>query len=254
MIEIVEKNGKLVGTVAIAIAVVVATSIAARSWERVRTKPKERDIKVTGSAKRRIVSDLIEWSATVSTTNPDRTAAYRSLQDSVTRTRAFLAQKGLKEAEVAVGSAAVRELVESEVTGSGEQRVERRVFKGYAMSQSISIRSNDVAKVERVSREITGLMEQGVIVTSGEPSYYYTKLGELKIEMLAEASKDARTRAVKMLESAGGGRLGKLLDANMGVININPANSTAVSWEGNNDTTTLEKDIITTATISYELL
>ena len=254
MIEIVEKNGKLVGTVAIAIAVVVATSIAARSWERVRTKPKERDIKVTGSAKRRIVSDLIEWSATVSTTNPDRTAAYRSLQDSVTRTRAFLAQKGLKEAEVAVGSAAVRELVESEVTGSGEQRVERRVFKGYAMSQSISIRSNDVAKVERVSREITGLMEQGVIVTSGEPSYYYTKLGELKIEMLAEASKDARTRAVKMLESAGGGRLGKLLDANMGVININPANSTAVSWEGNNDTTTFEKDIITTATISYELL
>ncbi len=57
-----------------------------------------------------------------------------------------------------------------------------------------------------------------------------------------------------MLESAGGGRLGKLLDANMGVININPANSTAVSWEGNNDTTTFEKDIITTATISYELL
>ena len=74
------------------------------------------------------------------------------------------------------------------------------------------------------------------------------------IKSLAEASKDARTRAVKMLESAGGGKLGKLLDANMGVININPANSTAVSWEGNNDTTTLEKDIITTATISYELL
>jgi hypothetical protein len=254
MIEIVEKNGRLVGTVAIAIAVVVATSIAARSWERVRTKPKERDIKVTGSAKRRIVSDLIEWSATVSTTNPDRTAAYRSLQDSVTKTRAFLTQKGIKEAEIAVGSAAVRELVESEVVGSGVERVERRVFKGFAMSQSVSVRSLEVAKVEVVSREITGLMEQGVVVSSEAPSYYYTKLGELKIEMLAEASKDARTRAVKMLESAGGGRLGKLLDANMGVININPANSTATSWEGNNDTTTLEKDILTIARITYELL
>lgn len=254
MIEIVEKNGKLVGTIALAVAMVVATSIAARSWERVRTKPKERDIKVTGSAKRRIVSDLIEWSATVSTTNPDRTAAYRSLRDSVSKTQAFLVEKGIKEAEIAVGSASVRELVDSEVVGTGAERVERRVFKGYAMSQSISVRSVDVAKVERVSREITGLMEQGVIVSSEAPSYFYTKLGELKIEMLAEASKDARTRAVKMLDSAGGGKLGKLLDANMGVININPANSTAVSWEGNNDTTTLEKDIITTATIAYELL
>jgi len=31
----------------------------------------------------------------------------------------------------------------------------------------------------------------------------------------------------------------------MGVINVNPANSSTTSWEGNNDTTSLEKDIIT---------
>ncbi|HTE53804.1 MAG TPA: SIMPL domain-containing protein [Kofleriaceae bacterium] len=253
MIEI-EKNGRLIGTVAIAIAVVAATTIASHSWERVRNKPKERDIKVTGSAKRRIVSDLIEWSATVSAQNEDRTAAYRSLHEQVAKTHAFLISKGLKEAEIAVNSATVRELVENEVVGTGEQRVERRVFKGYAMNQSISVRSIDVPRVEKVSREITDIMEQGVLITSQSPSYYYTKLGGLKIEMLAEASKDARTRAVKMLDSAGGAHLGKLTDADMGVINVNPANSTATSWEGNNDTSTLEKDIITIVHITYELL
>lgn len=252
MIEL-EKNGRLIGTVAIAAAVVAATTIAAHSWERVRTRPKERDIKVTGSAKRRIVSDLIEWSATVTAQNPDRTAAYRSLHEQVAKTHAFLSAKGIKEAEIAVNSAAVRELVETEVTGIGAERVERRVFKGYAMSQSIAVRSRDVARVEKLSREITDLLEQGVSITSQAPEYFYTRLGELKIEMLAEASKDARTRAVKMLESAGGGAPGKLVDADMGVINVNPANSTATSWEGNNDTSSLEKDIITIVHITYEL-
>ncbi len=39
----------------------------------------------------------------------------------------------------------------------------------------------------------------------------------------------------------------------MGVINVNPANSTETSWEGNNDTTSLEKDIITIVHVTFEL-
>lgn len=253
MVEI-EKNGRLIGTVAIALAVVAATTIAARSWERVKTKPRDRVIKVTGSAKRRIVSDLIEWSAVVSAQNPDRTAAYRSLHEHMAKTHAFLTTKGIREEQISISSAAVQERFDTEVVGTGEQRVERRVFKAYAITQSITIRSADVAKVEKVSRQITDLLEQGVSITSHPPSYLYTKLGGLKIEMLAEASKDARTRADKMLESAGGGTIKLLRDAHMGVININPANSTATSWEGNNDTSSLEKDIITIVHIAYELL
>ena len=106
--------------------------------------------------------------------------------------------------------------------------------------------------VERVSREATQLIEAGVPITSGAPAYFYTKLGELKIEMLAEASKDARTRAERMLKTAGDARIGDLTKADMGVINVNPANSTATSWDGNNDTTSLEKDIITIVHVTFE--
>ena len=42
-----------------------------------------------------------------------------------------------------------------------------------------------------------------------------------------------------MLEAAGGASLGRLRRADMGVININPANSTEVSAEGDNDTSSL---------------
>jgi hypothetical protein len=110
-----------------------------------------------------------------------------------------------------------------------------------------------VARVERLSREVTQLLEQGVSVSSSPPRYHYTKLGELKIEMLAEAAKDARTRAENMVRSAGGGSLHKLRDVDMGIINVNPANSTATSAQGNIDTTSLDKDIITIVHVTYEL-
>jgi len=71
--------------------------------------------------------------------------------------------------------------------------------------------------------------------------------------MLAEAARDARTRAENMVRSAGGGSLARLGDADMGIINVNPANSTATSAQGNNDTSSLEEDIITIVHVTYEL-
>lgn len=248
-----ERNSRFLAAVAIAVAVVSATYIGASRWERVRNKPKERSLKVTGSAKKRIVSDLAEWSATITVVNPDRTAAYRSVHEQMVKTRAFLAGKGFKEDQVRPSSVEVAELNETETVGTGEQRIERKVFKGYRVMQAVTIRSTDVPKVERISREITDLLDQGVSIESSPPAYFYTRLGELKIEMLASASRDARNRAENIVKSAGGGAVGKLMGADMGVINVNPANSTETSWEGNNDTTSLEKDIITIVHITYEL-
>ena len=85
------------------------------------------------------------------------------------------------------------------------------------------------------------------------PAYFYTRLGDLKIEMLAAAAKDARTRAENILRSAGNATIGKLVVADMGVININPANVSQTSWEGNNDTSALDKDIIAIVHVTYGL-
>jgi hypothetical protein len=249
----VERNSRFLAAIAIAIAVIAATYIGASRWEHVRNKPKERSLKVTGSAKKRILSDLAEWSATITVVDNDRTAAYRSVHEQMGKTRAFLASKGFKDDQVRASSVVVNELNEIETVGTGEQRIERKVFKGYRVMQAVSIRSTDVPKVERISREVTDLLEQGVNIESSAPAYIYTKLGDLKIEMLASASKDARTRADNIVKSAGGAGIGKLMGADMGVINVNPANSTETSWEGNNDTSSLEKDIITIVHITYQL-
>ncbi|MCB9729584.1 MAG: SIMPL domain-containing protein [Deltaproteobacteria bacterium] len=236
-----------------ALALLGATWIASSTWERVRTRPAERTIEVTGSAKKRIVSDLIEWSAEIATREADRTEAYRALRRHVEAAMAWLTQQGVKPADVRVSSVTTRELMETEYVGVGEERIARTVSRGWSAEQTISIRSGEMDRIEKVSREITTLLEQGVPVTSYPPQYFYTKLGEVKVDMLAEAAADARGRAENIVRSGGGAGIDQMISADMGVINVNPANSTATSWDGNNDTTSLEKDIITIVHMSFTL-
>ena len=240
------------GWLALAIGMVLSTAIAAQSWVRVRLH-RDRTIEITGSVKRRIVSDLIQWQASIETEGRDRTATYHALSEHVAQTLAYLKKQGLAEGEIRVSSATVEQVFDTEYLGKGEDRVEKKVFKGYKTSQTVSVDSKDVGKIERISREITQLIDKGVPITSEAPRYYYTGLGALKIEMLAEAARDARTRAERMLQSTGGASLGRLRRADMGVININPANSTEVSSEGNSDTASLDKDILTIVHCSFEL-
>jgi hypothetical protein len=242
-----------IGLIALAIAMVTATGIASSTWKAVRGKPAERRLRVTGSAKKRIVSDLIEWNGTVSAHAGDRIAAYKELRAGVDKTVAYLKAQGIAADKIEPQSASFEEVFETQYIGVGPSRVEKKVAKGFDTSEVIRVRSTDVQRVEKAAHEVTSLLEQGVSIASAEPTYHYTRLGELKVEMLAAAGHDARARAENILRSTGGATLGKLLSADMGIINVNPANSTETSEQGNIDTTSLEKDIITIVHADFEL-
>ncbi len=260
------------GLIAIAAAFVWSVSITTTTYKSIKVKPEIRSIKVVGSAKKRIVSDLIEWDAQITARSPDRTAAYKMLRDEREKAIAFLTAQGIKATEIQPQAATFQEefdtieefqavkgaRVANANAGSGELgplsvRVEKKVFKDFLTTESIIVRSSDVARVEKAAHEITSLLEQGVSITSGAPQYYYTRLGELKVEMLAAAGKDARARADNILRSAGGASIRRLRKTNMGIININPANSTETSEDGNNDHTSFEKDIITIVHAEFDL-
>lgn len=246
----------LAGFLAPSLAFVFGVYKAANTWETVRTSPKPiaRTLKVSGSAQKRIISDLIEWEAQIRTRAQDRTVGFRELNQHMAAAVAYLTKQGVKRDEIHVSSASTHEIIEVEYQGTGAERIQRRVSKGWVITQSVSVRSTDIKRVEKVSREITNLLEKGVPISSGTPQYHYTKLGEVKVEMLAAAAENARIRAEKIVEASGSKKkLGKLWGANMGVINVNPANSTATSWQGNNDKTSYEKDIITIVHLTFQL-
>src|SRR5262249_38532544 len=160
--------------------------------------------------------DLIEWTATVDAHAADRTAAYKQLKHGVDQAVAFLQKQGIKAEEIEAQSATFKKVFETQTTWVGTNRVDKQIPNGFDRSEEILVRSTDVARIEKASRGITSLLEEGVSVTSAEPLYYYTRLGELKLEMLAAAGRDARARAENIVRSTGGGAIGKLLGADMG--------------------------------------
>jgi hypothetical protein len=244
---------------ALALGLAGSTYIAATTWRDVRKQPDKNNIRITGSAKKRIISDLIQWSATIEGKGSDRTAAYVSLKGGTERVVDFLKAQGIKPDDIKTQSANITEefeMVREDKVLPGTNvplRTETRKSIGFRAFQIVSVSSPNVPLIEKASREITSLLEQGVFVTSNSPNYYYTRLGELKLEMLAEAAKDARSRAENILRSAGNTDIGPLVYSSMGIININPANSTETSNEGNNDTSSYEKDIITIVRAEYKV-
>lgn len=86
----------------------------------------------------------------------------------------------------------------------------------------------------------TRIVELGGLFTTQPPEFIYTKAGEARIAMLAEATKDARMR-VGQIAAGGGGRVARLHDAETGIFQITPQYSGQTSWEGMNDTSSPEK-------------
>ena len=82
-----------------------------------------------------------------------------------------------------------------------------------------------LSKIENLSRNITEIINLGIELTSSPPSYFYSKLADVKHQMIADATKDAKQRAEKIAENAGSS-LGKLKKATMGITQITAPNST----------------------------
>jgi len=239
-----EKNNYLfnLGT-ALALGMIVSSLII--GWAYKGAKKGDDAITVTGSAKKRIKSDLVIWSAGVSAEAPALTDAYKKLSDSLPRIKQYLLTKGIPEDQMIVSSITTAQLKGRD--GEGNETTE---IVGYALSQSVEVRSNDVAKIGQVAREATELINQGILIESSAPRYYYTQIGDLKIEMLGEAAKDAKERAERIAQSTGNS-IGAVRSAKMGVLQITAADSTDVSDYGVFDTTTIEKDMTAVVNVSF---
>jgi hypothetical protein len=242
-----DKEGRFLMGVALASGIVISTTVVAHTALKIKTDG-ENTIQVTGSAKRRIKSDLVVWTAKVSTRAPDLRTAYRALATATPKLTTWLEKQGVRKDQVKVRSVSTHK--EHPHDKDGHEIADTIV--AYQLEQEVEVRSGDVERVGQIANEATQLIEQGVELESNAPEYYYTKLGDLKIQMLAEAAKDSRVRAEQIATSTGS-RIGPLRQARMGVIQINAADSTETSNEGNNDTSSLEKDIITVVGSTFAL-
>jgi len=211
------------------------------------TKFMREQITVTGSAQKAIKSDYVVWKGTFSRRDLQIADAFKKLEEDLQKVQKYLMVQGVNEKDIIVNQIGTETVYKKNEKGNDTNTIE-----GYKLKQSVELRSNDVDKIARISRESTGLINEGIEFYSENPSYFYTKLDELKVEMLAKATENAKLRAENMVKATGN-RIGFMRSAKMGVFQITPVNSTEISDWGENDTSSLEKKVTSVVNASFSI-
>lgn len=241
------RDARLWGALVLGATGIASTAVFGDALVRVfRIRHQDHRIAVTGSASRRIRSDLVVWRASVKAQAATTAEAYKKLSADVLIAQSWLQAQGVDPKTVVVSSIAIEEIHPRDK----DNKILEEQTVAYRMSQSIEISSGDIDKIGRVSRGATELIDRGVSIQSEPPMYIYTGLAELKVQLLADASRDARARADQIARNTGS-RVGSLVAAKMGILQINPAHSSEVSWSGNNDKTSLDKDAMAVVSASF---
>lgn len=204
----------------IGLAFIIGLFIVARAYKYRSTS--QDTITVTGSAEKDFVSDLIVWSGSYSRKSMDLKSAYAQLKDDEKIIRNYLEAKGVGDSSIVFSSINIIKEFNYKTDQNGRSLGQE--FSGYNLTQTVRIESSNVDKIAAISREATELIQQGIELNSSAPLFYYTKLTDIKMDLLAKASADGKKRAEIIAENAGNS-LGKLKKATLGVFQITGKNT-----------------------------
>ncbi|MCU0422511.1 MAG: SIMPL domain-containing protein [Bacteroidia bacterium] len=205
------------------------------------------NITVIGSAKKEIVSDIGILRGTLQLQSESIKQGYNDIQSQMPLVIAYLTNKGIKNTQIEIFP--ISSFANYEFTAQGFQTGR---INSYTVSQRFQVKLTDVTAIKSLSLSIGELNQKNLPLQMDAPEYYYSKLADLKIEIQAEAAKDAQQRAAR-IAAATGQQLGPMRMAKMGVLQITPRNSNMVGDYGINDVSSIEKEITAVVHAGFEI-
>lgn len=242
-------------TIALILAIAMVTSCFIGVKGLSDFKSKKNQIEIKGYTKQQITSDLIVWSGYYDIQATDLKQGYAMLEISKEKVLNYLVNKGYTKEELIFSSISV-----SEERALNEYGSYTNEIVGYTLAQTVTISSSEIDRVTELSRNATELLNEDVQFQSNAPEYHYTKLEELKVSMLAEATQDATKRAQLIAENAGS-KLGDLKRAKLSGIKVSPLYSIPNDYDDyygygsyvDNDKVSLEKEVTVSVYCTFEI-
>ena len=201
---------------------------------------------ITGSANVNVSADRAVWTSTVTEMAPTASAAVTKVSQGVDALSSYLKQGGIDASLLELGGVSTSYNLEY-----GKGNLTGKILS-YQASRDVTVRSNDVKKIQKLSQNLGVVLATGVNVISNGPQYYVSTLADLRPQLLANAMKDAKVRAVA-LTSATGSSVGAVRSARQGPVQVTAADSVEVSDGGVYDTRTIDKTVSTTVTVVFAL-
>jgi hypothetical protein len=195
-------------------------------------------ISVTGSAQKTITSDVVKWRFSFSrtVTESQLKAGNTLMKQDFAAVQKYLKDSSIPDSAITISSVTVNQQYEYKDPNAPARE------KNYTLMQEVKVESNEVNRITEIAKNSGVLIDAGVFLNNFPLEYYYSKIADLKVEMLAQATQDAKNRAEKIAESTGA-KIGTLRSAAMGVTQVTTVNSTDVSDYGFYDTSSIEKQI-----------
>jgi len=173
-----------------------------------RAREADRSVTVRGLAEREVTADLATWTIAYSA----KSQSLKSAQDDIDRDtdaiRAFFTELGFATDALKPTGVNV-----SQFTEYGQP--------SYTIRQRLQLRTKDIEKAQAAVAKQFDLVRRGIVLEDGSGiSFSFTKLNDIKPEMVAEATKDARKSAEQFAQDSGTD-VGTIKSATQGYFSIN---------------------------------
>ncbi len=227
------------------LACVLSSIILGRSLQQMRKD--QEGILVKGVAEMEIVSDLAMWTSSISIRSLDLAQGYALLGEQTQKALDYLKEQGIEETQIELATISVSTSYKRDARGAQTSEIDH-----YSLSQRITVESTDVALIKQLSKDASILISRGLGFASYAPDFYFTGLEPLKLDLLEQASANARLRADRLATSTGS-RVKGIVSASQGVFQITGPHSTETSGGGLYDTSTIDKKVRAVVTMKFKL-
>lgn len=204
-----------------------------------------RVVTVRGLAEQEVTANLALWPIAYTETGNDLTALQATMDEKGQTVINFLKRHGITENEIELQQVTVQDLLaQSYRQGDvGENR--------YILTQGYMVRTDKVEQVGKAAQQIGSLIKSGVVLSqqgSTGPIYLFTRLNDIKPQMIAEATKNAR-EAAQQFAADSGEKVGNIRRASQGVFQILARDETYMVSEQNQ----VNKNVRVVTTIEFSL-
>lgn len=214
-----------------------------------RGRAADRYVTVKGVAEREVLADLAIWPLRVVVANNDLGEANRAIQASVRQVREFLSRQGIDSTQTSLQDFSVTDAYANQY-GSRDQVTSR-----YVIRQTLVVRSTQPDQLLAASQRVPELVSAGVVLSTGNeyggsngPTFLFTKLNDVKPEMIQEATARAREAAEQFARDSKSA-IGGIRRANQGVFEILARDQAP----GITEESQLRKTVRVVSTVDYSL-
>ena len=200
-------------------AVAVAMGIALSGWFIYKGfdtfAHKDRQVAVRGLAEREVMADKVTWPLVVKTLGNNLSQVYEELGRNNDIVIKFLKDNGVSDSEISVSEPKVFDR-------DGQSSYRPDVAYRYNVTVIVKVTSSQVEKVNNLIKRQTDLLKSGVALSTDyqyNTTYEYTSLNDIKPEMIAEATKNAKAAADKFAEDSDC-KVGSIKTASQGQFSI----------------------------------